>query len=130
MLELDAETQREIIAGNVKFNTAIKEVANIEPAKRAAAIEKAKKDNGGKATGAAISKAASELGAATKKNLPHTVAEFKAWLKSAIENTEVGPVQSFLFAQHDFFAGTISEGELNEKLEALSAEPEAMSAAA
>jgi hypothetical protein len=125
LLDLDADTQNEIIAGTVKFNGALTAAA-IDPKIRKQAIAKAKADGGGKASASGIATAARELtaaaGTAPTKALSRTDAEFKAWVKEAIEANAVGPKQAFLFAIRDFRAGTINAAELTAVFDAISDE--------
>ena len=122
-LTLDIDTQREVLNGGVKFNTAVDILSKIEPTKRAEVVAKAKANNGGKATGAALARAAAEVGAETATKLKRTDAEVKRFLDEQIIGMENKPefaaVRAFLFGMKDFRAGAIGETEFSALIDAL-----------
>jgi hypothetical protein len=115
---LDADSKAKLNAGEISLDTAVT-LTNIKPEKRAAAVEAAQKADG-KVTNAGLAEAARQLGASTKVT-KRSEKQKNEWLKSAIENTAVGPLQSFLFAQSDFNKGIISVDEMNAALATLEA---------
>lgn len=125
-LTLDVETQREVLAGDVKFNTAVDILTKVDPAKRAEVVERAKANNGGKATGAALARAVAEVGADTAAPIKRTDADVKRYIDEKIDETtekpEFAAIRAFLFGLKDYRAGAVTKDELDALFSALAVE--------
>jgi hypothetical protein len=114
VLDLDAGTQRQLAAGELKLDAAVA-AGEVAPAKRPAVIERAKRAGG--ATAPNIRKAARDEGAADR--CPHTDSDFRAWCKATIEGSAAGAPQRFLRAVLEYHKGTAETNDLDEAFEAL-----------
>lgn len=119
VLELDAETQKQLSNGTLKLDAALT-AAKIEPSKRAAAVANAAAAApNGKATASGIAKAAAALGAVTAKPMKRTDADVKNFIDKRLKQDAVSPFTQFLFGLKDFRAGVIDEAALDALADAL-----------
>lgn len=115
LLSLDEPTRQMVASGEIALAPAVDVVAHIAPDARPAVIERAKAANNGRATSAALTQAAQDLGATSGKPKKPTDKDFKAWIVDMMQDEcRAVDAQAFLSGILEYRDGEISAGQLRK----------------